>query len=53
MGKMDKTTLKKIVKKYTDKGDVETAKELLLTWGPRIEDFNIKTELKKLDKIKK
>ena len=53
MVKMDKRTLNKAVKGFVKDGNIETAKNFIIIFGTRIEDYDIQTELKKLESKKK
>ena len=46
---MNRRELTTIVNRYLDNGDVETAKNYLLTWGIKLKGFDIEKELLNLD----
>ena len=53
MVKMDKATLNKAVKEFIKKKDPETAKQFIIMFGSKIEDYDINKALKELEPKKK
>jgi hypothetical protein len=49
MSKMDKTRLNKAVKDFIKKGDIETAKNFIIIFGSKIEDYNVQEGLKRIE----
>ncbi len=50
---MTKTELTKVIKHYTDNKDFETAKNHVLSFGPQLKNYDIESELKKIDELSK
>ena len=46
---MNRRELITVVNRYLENGDVETARNYLLTWGINLKDFDIEKELLNLD----